>query len=53
VEFTAVFIASSELAARQDTMAEAQGRVTQSLVKLYQSLGGGWEMRLNRNDSGE
>lgn len=50
VDFTAVFLASSELAARQDAMAAAQGTVTQSLVKIYQSLGGGWEVRLSESE---
>ncbi len=46
VDFTAVFIASSELAARQDDLANAQGAMAQSLILLYRALGGGWEMRL-------
>lgn len=50
VEFTAVFIASAELATRQDILAARQGTLILSLVRLYQSLGGGWEMRLNRPD---
>jgi len=53
VEFTAVFIASAELATRQDIMAATQGRVIQSLVQLYQALGGGWEMRLSRDEATE
>lgn len=50
VDFTAVFLASSELALRQDAMAAAQGGVTQSLVKIYQTLGGGWEVRLEQSE---
>lgn len=50
VDFTAVFIASSVLATRQDALAEVQGRVTQALIKIYQTLGGGWEMRLTREE---
>ena len=46
VDFTAVFIASSELAVRQDDLASAQGAMAQSLISLYRALGGGWEMRL-------
>lgn len=46
VEFTAVFVAASELAQRQDQYAAAEGDVARSLIALYRALGGGWEMRL-------
>lgn len=46
VEFTAVFLAASELAQRQDEAAEAKGAIAQSLIELYRALGGGWEIRL-------
>ena len=46
VEFTAVFLAASELAQRQDEAAEAEGAIAQSLIELYRALGGGWEIRL-------
>jgi NodT family efflux transporter outer membrane factor (OMF) lipoprotein len=46
VDFTAVFIADSELAQVQDLAAAARGQIAQSLIGLYRALGGGWEMRL-------
>jgi NodT family efflux transporter outer membrane factor (OMF) lipoprotein len=46
VEFTAVFLAESQLAQGQDRLAAAQGDVARSLIALYRALGGGWELRL-------
>jgi NodT family efflux transporter outer membrane factor (OMF) lipoprotein len=46
VDFTAVFLAESELSQVQDQAAEARGDIAQSLIELYRALGGGWEMRL-------
>lgn len=46
VDFTAVFIAESELAQSQDQLAFGQGELAQGLIKLYKALGGGWEFRL-------
>ncbi len=48
IDETAVFLASATLTAQQDKLAAAQGATTQSLIDLYGSLGGGWEIRLNR-----
>jgi NodT family efflux transporter outer membrane factor (OMF) lipoprotein len=47
VEFTAVYIAESELAQVQDRAAGARGAIAQSLIALYRALGGGWEIRLS------
>jgi NodT family efflux transporter outer membrane factor (OMF) lipoprotein len=46
VDFTAVYIAESELSQVQDLAAAARGQIAQSLIELYRALGGGWEMRL-------
>lgn len=46
VDFTAVYIAESELSQVQDIAAEARGQIAQNLIELYRVLGGGWEMRL-------
>jgi NodT family efflux transporter outer membrane factor (OMF) lipoprotein len=46
VDFTAVYIAESELSQVQDLAADARGQIAQSLIELYRALGGGWEMRL-------
>jgi NodT family efflux transporter outer membrane factor (OMF) lipoprotein len=46
VDFTAVYIAESELSQVQDIAAEARGQIAQNLIGLYRAIGGGWEMRL-------
>ena len=46
VDFTAVYIAESELSQVQDLAAGARGDMAQNLIQLYRALGGGWEMRL-------
>jgi NodT family efflux transporter outer membrane factor (OMF) lipoprotein len=46
VDFTAVYIAQSELSQVQDLSAEAHGVIALNLISLYKALGGGWEMRL-------
>ena len=46
VDYTPVYLALSEVASRQDQLASAQGDVALSLIRLYQALGGGWEIRL-------
>jgi outer membrane protein TolC len=48
IDYTGVYLFSSDLAAQQDRLAEAQGSVAQSLISLYRALGGGWEIRLNQ-----
>jgi NodT family efflux transporter outer membrane factor (OMF) lipoprotein len=53
VDFTAVFIASSEQSLRQDLLADAQGGMAQSLISLYRALGGGWEIRLHSTPAEE
>jgi NodT family efflux transporter outer membrane factor (OMF) lipoprotein len=47
VDFTAVFIAESELSQVEDQAAGARGQIAQSLIELYRALGGGWEIRLS------
>jgi NodT family efflux transporter outer membrane factor (OMF) lipoprotein len=46
VDFTAVFLAESELSQVQDMAATARGQIAQSLISVYRALGGGWDMRL-------
>ena len=46
VDFTAVYLFQAELAQQQDQLAVSRGEITLSLIRLYRSLGGGWEMRL-------
>lgn len=47
VDFTAVYIAESEMSQVQDLAAESRGQIALSLIELYRALGGGWELRLN------
>lgn len=49
IDYTPVFLATAILAGLQDQLASAQGVRAQSLIDLYRALGGGWEIRLNRN----
>jgi outer membrane protein TolC len=49
VDYTPVFIFQGTLAQQQDQFAVAQGDVALNLIRLYRALGGGWEMRLQRN----
>lgn len=50
VDYTPVFIFQGTLAQQQDQLAVAQGDVALNLIRLYRALGGGWEMRLDRDD---
>jgi NodT family efflux transporter outer membrane factor (OMF) lipoprotein len=44
--FTAVFVAEQFLVQQRNALAQAQGDVALSLINVYRSLGGGWELRL-------
>lgn len=43
-DFNRVYLLQSELVRIQDSLAENQGKIAQSLVNLYVSLGGGWDI---------
>src|SRR5690606_39697778 len=45
-DFGRVFVAQATLVTQQDALAVAEGGVAQSLVDIYRSLGGGWQIRL-------
>ncbi|HTN74344.1 MAG TPA: efflux transporter outer membrane subunit [Pirellulaceae bacterium] len=45
-DFGRVFVAELFLTQQQDALAQAQGLIAQSMVSIYRSLGGGWEIRL-------
>lgn len=51
VDYQRLLDSQRALVARQDAMAESQGRVATNLVAIYKALGGGWETRLG-NRSG-
>jgi NodT family efflux transporter outer membrane factor (OMF) lipoprotein len=48
VDFTPVFLFESILTTQQDQLAVAQGDIALGLIGVYRSIGGGWQMRLQR-----
>ncbi len=44
VDFTAVFLFEQTLTAEQDQLAIARGNVALNLIRIYRSLGGGWQI---------
>jgi NodT family efflux transporter outer membrane factor (OMF) lipoprotein len=42
-DFNRVYLLQLELVRQQDSLAETQGQIAQSLVNLYVALGGGWD----------
>jgi hypothetical protein len=50
VDFTAVFLFEGTLADQQDQLAVSRANITLNLIRLYRALGGGWEMRLSRDN---
>ena len=44
-DYTTVITAQQNLLQEQDQLAQAQGAVPSALIAVYQSLGGGWEIR--------
>lgn len=48
VDFTPLFVFESTLTEQQDQFAVARGNIALSLISTYRSLGGGWEIRLER-----
>ena len=46
IDFNRVFTVEQLLITQQDQLASAQGNLANSLIQLYRSLGGGWEIRL-------
>jgi len=51
VDFTPVVLFESTLAGQQDNLAVARGNIALNLIATYRALGGGWEMRLTREDA--
>jgi NodT family efflux transporter outer membrane factor (OMF) lipoprotein len=47
IEFTPVFVAEQFLVQQQNLLAQTQGDIALSLINVYRSLGGGWELRLS------
>jgi NodT family efflux transporter outer membrane factor (OMF) lipoprotein len=44
VDFTAVFLFQERLTEEDDALAAARGEIATSLIALYRSLGGGWQL---------
>jgi len=51
VDFTAVFLFSQTLTTEQDRLAVARGDVALNLIRIFRSLGGGWELRQSPTDT--
>jgi NodT family efflux transporter outer membrane factor (OMF) lipoprotein len=49
VDYTTLLTAQQNLLVRQDQLASTQGQIAQYLVSVYRALGGGWEIRLDRD----
>ena len=45
VDFTTVLVAQQSLLSVQDNLAATLGNIASNLVRVYQALGGGWELR--------
>ena len=49
VDFNTVITNLNALATQQDLLASSRGEVATNLVQVYRSLGGGWQVRDNRD----
>ena len=49
VDFNTVITNLNALATQQDVLASSRGAVATNLVQVYRSLGGGWQIRDNRD----
>jgi outer membrane protein TolC len=52
VNFTTVFQLETAQVLQQDNLAVAQGSIALNLINVYRALGGGWELRYQRNGCG-
>jgi outer membrane protein TolC len=48
-DFTTVLVAEQNRLRQQDQLTVARGNVPQSLISVYQALGGGWQIREGRD----
>jgi NodT family efflux transporter outer membrane factor (OMF) lipoprotein len=49
-DFFSIYYFEGILTQQQDQLALAQGQIALDLIAVYRALGGGWEMRLNRDN---
>jgi len=52
-DFQRVIDSERALVRQQDALAESQGNVALNLIAVYKGLGGGWQMRLQPNQTAE
>jgi len=50
VDFNRLFTLQQFLVSQQDQLAASRGNLATSVIRLYKSLGGGWEIRLHGED---
>jgi NodT family efflux transporter outer membrane factor (OMF) lipoprotein len=53
IPFNTVFNLSTAQVQQQDTLVVAQGNIALNLISVYRALGGGWELRLEKENCGE
>ena len=53
IDFNRVFNLETTQVQQQDQLAVAEGNIALNLVNVYRALGGGWELRLQKEDQGE
>jgi NodT family efflux transporter outer membrane factor (OMF) lipoprotein len=53
IPFNTVFNLATAQVQQQDTLAVAQGNIALNLISVYRALGGGWELRLEKENCGE
>ena len=51
IDFNRVFNLESTQVQQQDRLATAQGDIALNLIAVYRALGGGWELRLEKDPS--
>jgi NodT family efflux transporter outer membrane factor (OMF) lipoprotein len=52
IPFNTVFNLATAQVQQQDTLAVAQGNIALNLISTYRALGGGWELRLEKDNCG-
>jgi NodT family efflux transporter outer membrane factor (OMF) lipoprotein len=52
IPFNTVFNLETTQVQQQDQLAVAQGNIALNLINVYRAIGGGWELRLQKNNCG-
>lgn len=53
IDFLDVLVAQRSLLSSQDQLAQSDGTVASNLIKLYKTLGGGWESMMSGGEKGK